>query len=205
MASYLADDRLGSYGGSEVAEHESAWRLVLGELDHPRCARELRERTGLPRKTVESSLTRMAARRIVVCVTPQIRQARLYEPTTLGRLMRLHHGHANGLRELPQEYLHLYAFVQAGQYRRLIVQCLDEPLTPKQLRRQILKHYDRIGIGHVYRVAGVLERMRLLTLDGPMYSLSRLGFSVRSNMILHTTARSPHHREASTSLATSTR
>ena len=183
MASYLADDRFPNPGGSEVTERESAWRLVLGELDHPRCARELAERAGLPRKTVESTLTRMAARRIVVCVTPQVRQARLYEPTTLGRLMRLHHGHTDGMHDHLHEYLFLYAFIQAGRYRRLVVQCLDEPMTPKQLRSRILQHYERIGMGHVHRVLSVLRCRRLIQCDDGLWSLTMMGACIRRGML----------------------
>lgn len=188
-----------------MAEQESAWRRVLGELDHPRCARELSDRTGLPRKTVESALVRMAARRIVVCVTPQVQQARLYEPTTFGRLMRLHQGHGNGMVQHSPEYLELYAFVQAGRYRRLVVMCLDEPMTPKQLRRKILKHYDRMGIGHVYRVASILQHKGLLALDEPEYRLTGIGTRIRSHMTPHTRASAHHHSIASPDLATSTR
>ena len=46
----------------------------------------------------------------------------------------------------------LYAWVQAGRYRRLVLRVMGEPLTTKQILKAILHHYERIGANHVHTV-----------------------------------------------------
>lgn len=168
---------------------------VLEVLDAPRCARELRERTGLGRKTVESALRRAQRQGLVGCATPDLRQSRLYELTPLGRAWRRER--ADGPIDEPDDptrgellpgpiNLHdtnsllTYAWVQAGTYRRLVMRNLSEPMTARQLRRRIILEHPRIGANHVRNTLRQLrERSIAQAVDG-MWTLTDLGERLRA-------------------------
>lgn len=156
---------VGLLGGEHAGE-------VLMALDSPRCAREVRERLGLKRKTTESLLARMRRRGLVTCVTPDLRQARLYALTTRGRL-RAHELGAALVAEHPDraERWALYAWVQAGRYRRLALKHLETPLTPRALRKRIGREHDRIGANNMH---GVLREFRQQGLAERVESVWRL-------------------------------
>ncbi len=57
-------------------------------LDIPRCPREIRDRIpGTTKPQIETTFRRLAEDRLIRCVTPKLRQARLYERTYLGDLL----------------------------------------------------------------------------------------------------------------------
>src|SRR5262245_58243497 len=111
-------------------------RIIL-ELRTPRCAREIRERLGIGRKAAESALSRLAHGGVARCLTPQVRQSRLYGLSALGRLLLAEIDPAPGRLGAAEVPLDLYAWVQAGAYRRLVLRHLTEPLRSKQLRERI--------------------------------------------------------------------
>jgi len=154
---------------------------VIRHLGSPRCAREIREMTGFQRKTVETILARATKAGIVRCITPRARQSRLYALTTLGRLMRLErvpesrHDRPYD-EEIPWD---LYAWVQAGRYRRLALKHLRNRLRPRTLRQAIKADYERIGMTHVYGVLRELKvRALVLERDGT-WALTALGRELR--------------------------
>lgn len=133
---------------------------IVDALEGPRCARELRERTGLSKKTVESALARMQELGLVTCVTPDLQQARLYDLTVRGRLLRRTprpHVEAPPLTE--------YAWVQAGLHRRILLSALVDPMTPRELRQRAMSRAPRLAIGHVWltlrelRDRGIVEHV----------------------------------------------
>lgn len=128
-----------------------AREIVLPLLAVPRCTREVRERSGLHRKSVDTAIRRAVRAGWARCVTPTLRQARLYTLTPLGRVWVREHQPECALAPsvLEAEHLELHAWVQAGRYRRLVLRHLTEPLTTNELRQRILTEYDRIGRDHV--------------------------------------------------------
>jgi DNA-binding IclR family transcriptional regulator len=151
---------------------------VLEALDAPRCAREIAERSGLPVKTVQSVLARMADEGLARCVTPQVRQARLYALTAAGRRLR-----REVLGEWPQDAgdarpldeLVVYAWIQAGRYRRLVLQHLHETMTARSLRQTILPAHPRLSMTHVYDVLRAFRRRGVVEREGDGWRLSVLG------------------------------
>lgn len=165
-------------------ERTPAWKAALRHLDYPRCARELRERTELPRKTVESALGRMSRDRVVRCATPTVKQARLYTPTVFGHMIRLEMGARPIPRRLASRVsLEDYSWVQAGLYRRLICSKLIEPIAPRELRRHVIEAHERIGMSHVHQVLRSLESRGLAEVDERLWAPTLCGHAVRAIML----------------------
>ena len=128
--------------------------LLLGE---PRCPREIRERIpGSHRKQIETSLHRLAQDRLIECVTPNIRQSRLYRRTYLGNLLvhELTGEEPISWRINTDEEFAIRAYIQAGKYRRFVLRAMDpdREQTPKEIRKSVLPMYRRIGANHVHTV-----------------------------------------------------
>lgn len=125
-------------------------------LSTPRCARELRERIlGSSRKRIESALHRLALDRLVVCVTPELKQSRMYQRTVLGQLLAKELGsgrHSEPAWVFSLDELRLRAWVQAGRYRREVLRVMAYPATPKQLRKAANRACPRFGANHVHKV-----------------------------------------------------
>ncbi len=177
---------LGVVGGTVGARD-----AVLRALDAPRCAREVRERTGLGRKTVESVLRRAQGHGLVCCATPELRQSRLYELTPLGRAwMRERSCAIDGGAVEPAQApgssegadaacLRTYAWVQAGTYRRLVLRNLVEPMTARRLRRRIVLEHPRIGANHVRTILRHLRGRGIARAEGGVWALTALGDHLR--------------------------
>lgn len=155
---------------------------VLALLSEPRCAREIRERLpGTKRKQIETALQRLAQDRLIVCVTQEIRQSRLYQRTYLGKLLVFEIlGEINPSRcALSEEELYIRAYIQAGRYRRLVLRAMNDefsPRTARELRKSILPVYQRIGMGHTHQALRELEAKHIITRDGHgRWSLTKLG------------------------------
>lgn len=125
----------------------------------PRCPREVRECLGLPRKTMESRVRRWAARGVLVCVTPSLRQARLYvlspqaRVTVLLHTDRLQTVHDGGRNP------HDWAWLCAGAYRRVVLRRLTEPLSTRALRKRVIAQHPRTSLVHVqHTLRGFLAR-----------------------------------------------
>jgi len=143
---------------------------VLAVLDVPRCAREIADSLGMPANTAQTILGRLAAEGMTRCVTPQVHQARLYGLTTAGRLMRIEQaGHPNRMNApvMLMDDLALYAWVQAGRYRRLVLQHLHGMMSARVLRQSIMPTYPRLSMTHVYDVLRAF-RARGLAVDDPV-------------------------------------
>jgi DNA-binding transcriptional ArsR family regulator len=157
-------------------------RRILAELDGPRCPRELAERTGLHPRAVLTALARMGRDGLVECVTPHLRQGRLFRPTMLGRLARRELARVRG-DSAPDVDVGTYAFVQAGTYRRLIVEHLDEPADPRQLRQRICTTHQRMGINHVHATLRELRARGLVVDADGVWSLTEAGRRIRSHAL----------------------
>ena len=128
---------------------------VLVLLGLPRCAREVRERIpGSKRKQIETTMHRLRDQGLILCVTPKLLQSRLYARTALGDRLawRLSGIQPSRSHTLNQAELDLRAWICAGRYRRLVLRVMDEPMTPKQIRRRVLPLYERISPNHVHGV-----------------------------------------------------
>ena len=153
-------------------------RLLL-LLEHPRCARELRERTRMTRKAVESGIQRLVRRRLVRCITPDVRQSRLYERTALGHLL------AQEIRPTARRvsatgHASAYAWLQAGSYRRVILRHLAVPLTARELRKLANRQHPRLGANHVHAVLRNFAELGIaLRHADSSWSLTRLGETLR--------------------------
>lgn len=147
---------------------------ILAALDGPRCPRELAERTGLHPRAVLTALSRMCTEGMVECLTPSVRQGRLFGPTVVGRLMRRERW-ASDASPLQESDVLLYAFVQAGVYRRLVIEHLSEPADPKQLRQRICACHPRMGINHVHATLRELRAHGLVLRSNGVWSLTETG------------------------------
>lgn len=128
---------------------------VLLLLHMPRCAREVRERIpGSKRKQIETTMHRLRDQGLIVCVTPKLLQSRLYARTALADQLvwRLSGVQPSRSHTLNQAELNLRSWICAGRYRRLVLRVMDEPMTPKQIRRRVLPLYQRISPNHVHGV-----------------------------------------------------
>lgn len=153
---------------------------VLILLNEPRCAREIRERVpGTRRKQIETVLQRLAQDRLIACVTPEIRQSRLYQRTYLGDLLVFEVlGELAATQvELSRDELRTRAYVQAGRYRRLVLRVVGEdPHTARELRKSILPMYARIGMGHTHQALRELCAKSIVRRDGHgRWTLTGLG------------------------------
>jgi hypothetical protein len=151
---------------------------LLPLLDAPRCARQLRERSGCKRKAVETAIKRMADQRLVQCITPGLRQSRLYVLTPLGRLI-VHEMTGHSVPDLPDLPWPLYAWIQAGTYRRLVLRHLAHPMSPKSLRMSIVAEHKQVGANHVHTVLRDFAQRGIARNDGRTWSLSPLGEAFR--------------------------
>lgn len=152
---------------------------VLVELRSPRCARELRERLGLGRKAVESAIARLARAGLIECLTPMSLQARLYAPTSLGELLLAEIDPSGTTRVVESATLNLYAWVQAGSYRRWTLKYLTSELSPKALRKRILEDCARIGTSHVHAVLRTFHGKAIADRCNGIWSLTTLGWTLR--------------------------
>jgi|GEM_PF-4000431 len=162
----------------------SVRQQTLLMLDIPRCPREIRERIpGTTKRQIESTISRLAQDRLIRCVTPETRQARLYERTYLGDL--LYHeltwktppkrGHWTDVE------LDARSFVQSGQYRRLLLLVMAGGQRSKEIRKAVLPLYDRIGANHVHRVLRVFAARGIARRDDDgLWWLTPLGEKLRS-------------------------
>ena len=153
-------------------------------LRQPRCARELRELTRMHKKTVESTLRRMTKEGWTICVTPQARQARLYQLTYFGHLLLAEltgpgDSESSDAAAPPPESLEVRAWVQAGRYRRLVLKHLTEPMTARALRRRILVVYQAIGSNHVHATLRELRRRGLVQHSDGLWHRTLSGDFVR--------------------------
>lgn len=161
-------------------------------LAQPQCPRELRERAGLRKKTVESALHRMARAGWIRCATPAAKQARHYELTFFGRLL-FHEVTGSPPRTISQrvlaeaDILPLRAWVQAGRYRRLVLKHLISPMSARSLRRCILGEYKAIGANHVHTALRSLRAFGLVLNDGGLWRRSPRGDAAADS------ARTPEH------------
>lgn len=157
---------------------------VVRVLDRPRSPRELVERTGLKKKTVEGALRRLVKSRMAECANPDQRQPRFYRLTWLGELFRqeLCGGESQRVSppQLAADEMRCYAFVQSGIYRRVALRHLAEPMTGKQLRRSMVLEHDQVGDNHVHEVLrGFAARGIAIKTDG-RWSLTPLGERLRA-------------------------
>lgn len=174
----------------------AARETVLRTLCVPRCAREVRERTGLPRKTIEGVLMRLLRAGLVACLTPTLRQARVYALSPLGQAWAAELLHQVDRRETPSvpsshsttpfpssnsfnaddpSFWAVHGWVQAGRYRRLVVRHLAELATARQLRRRILLEYQRVGLNHVRATLRELAERGVCQRADGLWSLTELG------------------------------
>lgn len=138
---------------------------VLPWLVTPRCARELSELACVPVKTAQSVLWRSARLGLVACVTPDVRQSRLYRLSPLGSAWIAEaQGEMPACTEWDEFTLRLRAWVQSGKYRRAVLSTLDGPMTPQGLRKNIRHVLPslRAGINHVQRTLQSLRDVRLV-------------------------------------------
>lgn len=149
-----------------MARAPSIRERLVPYLATPRCPRELRELSGLGKKSVESALHRMRRSGWATCLTPHLRQARLYTLTFFGRLLYREligtSPEPGGSLSKDERALALHAWVQAGRYRRLVMAHLTEPLTARALRTRILNEYQAIGANHVHAALRSLRRRGLV-------------------------------------------
>lgn len=134
--------------------HPIRFRVLL-LLHMPRCAREVRERIpGSKRKQIETTMHRLRDQGLIVCVTPKLLQSRLYARTALAEQLVWRQSGVQPSRShtLNQAELNLRSWICAGRYRRLVLRVMDEPMTPKQIRRRVLPLYERISPNHVHGV-----------------------------------------------------
>ena len=156
---------------------------VLLRLEAPRCPRELRERIpNASRKGVETAVRRLLARRLIECVTPELRQSRLYRRTHLGRLLAEELGAPDAeLPDFSESELRVYAWVQAGAYRRETLRAMDGPHTPRRLRRLVLPYHERFGATHLHTVLREFTDRGVAVRDAlGMWRLTDLGRRVRA-------------------------
>lgn len=167
----------------EVPHNMSLQDAIIPHLVAPRCARELRERTGSSRKSVEAAICRLVRRGWVKCVTASARQSRLYQLSVLGFLLAEGAGIDVSRREhyadLP---LDLYAWVQSGVYRRMVLKHLDCDLFPKQLRLRIVGAV-RMGASHVHHTLRDLHQRGVVVLRDRRWSLTVVGERLREHQL----------------------
>lgn len=152
---------------------------VLVELRSPRCAREIRERLGLGRKAVESAIARLARSGLIECLTPRSLQSRLYGPTSLGELLLAELDPTGTTRVVEEAILDLYAWIQAGSYRRWTMKHLTIDLTPKALRKRIVQDCARISANHVHAVLRTFDANSIADRCNGLWSLTTLGWTLR--------------------------
>lgn len=156
---------------------------LIPHLIGPRCARELRERTGSSRKAVEAAICRLVRRGWVRCVTPNARQSRLYQLSVLGFLLAEGAGIDVSRREHHADLpLDLYAWVQSGVYRRMVLRHLDRDLSPKQLRVRVVG-VVRMGASHVHHTLREFRGRGIVELSDGLWSLSSVGERLREHQL----------------------
>ncbi len=167
-----------------VVPHQMSLRdALIPHLVAPRCARELRERTGCSRKAVEAALCRLVRRGWVKGVTPSARQSRLYQLSVLGFLLAEGAGIDVSRREHHADLpLDLYAWVQSGVYRRMVLRHLDCDLSPKQLRLRIVG-VVRMGASHVHHTLRDLRHRGIVSLDDGRWTLTLVGERLREHQL----------------------
>ena len=116
------------------------------------------------------------------CVTPDILQSRLYRRSFLGELLA--HELAESLPKCPHKLVDdqrtLYAWIQAGKYRRLVLRVMVEPMTAKQIRKAVMPHFERIGANHVHTVLRHFAHKSVARrLDDGRWLLTALGRRMR--------------------------
>jgi hypothetical protein len=159
----------------------STREAVIAALDGPRCTRELAEFLGKSPKAVESALARLVRLGTVACVTPDIRQARLYDLTVIGRAWRSASGSGQQIDASLRPDLHTYAWVQAGAYRRIVLKHLAlDPRTPRQVRDGIKVAAPRMGMVHVWETLLTLADRGLAHRDGRVWTLTPEGSRVKA-------------------------
>ncbi len=158
-------------------------RRIIPHLIGPRCARELRERTGSSRKAVEAAICRLVRRGWARCVTPNARQARLYQLSVLGFLLAEGAGFDVSRREHHADLpLDLYAWVQSGVYRRMVLKHLDRYLSPKQLRVRVVG-VVRMGASHVHHTLREFRGRGIVVLSEGLWSLTLVGERLREHQL----------------------
>jgi hypothetical protein len=91
----------------------------------------------------------------------------------------------------PQIAWDLYAWAQAGNYRRLVLQHLHRPLSPRDLRKSIIAEYARMGANHVHATLRAMhERGVVHTRDG-LWELTEHGRLLREHQAATGTAPRP--------------
>lgn len=169
---------------SVIVPHPMPLRdALIPNLVAPRCARELRERTGCSRKAVEAALSRLVLRGWVKCVTPGARQSRLYQLSVLGFLLAEGAGIDVSRREHYADMpLDLYAWMQSGVYRRMVLRHLDCDLSPKQLRLRIVG-VVRMGASHVHHTLRDLRQRGVVSMNTGRWSLTTAGERLREHQL----------------------
>lgn len=152
---------------------------VLVELRTPRCAREIREQLGLGRKAVETAMARLTRSGLIQCLTPTSLQSRLYGPTSLGELLLAELDPTGTTRVVEEAMLNLYAWVQAGSFRRWTLKHLTAELTPKALRKRILQNGVRIGSNHLHAVLRTFHAKAIADRCNGLWSLTTPGWTLR--------------------------
>lgn len=153
---------------------------VLRALWSPRCARELAEHLGIPTKSAQTGLLRLQRRGLVACMTPGLRQCRMYARTVRGRLVAGEAGAVPVTVEVPGWYLELHAQLQAGRLRRRLLSALHTAIDSRALRRQLIAAGHSMGMSHLYATLRWLQRHRVVVRDGAgRWGLTPLGERLR--------------------------
>ncbi|MCA9272822.1 MAG: winged helix-turn-helix transcriptional regulator [Phycisphaerales bacterium] len=162
--------------------NRSTRESVLALLDHPRSPREIAESLGVRVKAVQSSLRRMKNARLVKVLT-EAKQSKLYTLTPLGRILREELCGDDAPLEKPHGDLDLYAWVQAGAYRRAALVCLVHPMTTRELRKRVIRLHPRIGANHLHGVMRGFASRGIAVKDQSVWRLSPLGLRLQRNML----------------------
>lgn len=156
---------------------------IIRSFDGPRCARELSEHLGLSRKAVESALARLTHRGVVACVTPALRQSRLYDLTPIGRAWK---ASVTGTRPSALESpppLELYAWVQAGSHRRAALRHLTGTMTAVELRPRLSPANPGMAMCHVWAVLREFRTKGLAESDRGRWRLTDVGRELQAHLL----------------------
>ncbi len=115
------------------------------------------------------------------CITPSVRQSRMYRRTYIGDLLvyELTGFRPSRWSQDDHDDVVLRAFIQAGKYRRLVFRVMsseEDGQTPKEIRKSVLPSYQRIGANHVHGVLREFAQRGIASCDDSRrWTLTKIG------------------------------
>ena len=161
---------------------------ILVSMTQPLTAKQISRKTGISKDTCSYLLSKFAAKDIIVCLNPCVRNSRLYWVTDFGEKCQRHlcPDLPESTWDLPSVNWELYGWV-CYNHRAAVIRVLTKPMQPSEMKRKLRQIGSDVKISannirdiiRLFHKNGIVRQVSIRKKAHPRYKLTEQGIQIQ--------------------------